>query len=76
MALNDGHWKNKNKDCVKCNCSEYGSVENTYCDKESGRCYCKPGVTGDNCDTCLPHHYGTIQSGCKGIVSKHYCCNL
>ncbi|CAF4833642.1 unnamed protein product, partial [Rotaria magnacalcarata] len=34
----------------------------------SGRCQCKPGVTGLACDSCLENHYGyhaCTNEGCK-----------
>lgn len=30
-----------------------------------GRCYCKPGVTGDKCDQCQPEFYNLSESGCR-----------
>ena len=34
-----------------CNCSETGSLESDECDP-FGRCFCKDGYKGNNCDEC------------------------
>ncbi|CAJ0568445.1 unnamed protein product, partial [Mesorhabditis spiculigera] len=36
------------------------------CDKYTGLCHCKRLVTGENCDQCLPEHYGLSETpeGC------------
>merc|ERR1719483_1361411 len=36
-----------------CQCSKAGSIANE-CNKETGQCYCKPGLIGQNCDRCPP----------------------
>ncbi|KAL3200058.1 hypothetical protein MRX96_001267 [Rhipicephalus microplus] len=30
----------------------------------TGHCHCRPGVTGKQCDQCLPYHYGFSPDGC------------
>ncbi|XP_016152212.1 PREDICTED: laminin subunit alpha-3 [Ficedula albicollis] len=46
--------------CKSCNCSEKGIVDaaSPECDKTSGQCKCKPGITGRRCDQCAPGTYG------------------
>jgi len=34
------------------------------CDR-SGRCRCKPGVTGDKCDQCQPNFFNFGPEGCR-----------
>ena len=48
-------------ECVSCACDASGSV-NPRCDS-SGRCSCRPGVTGHKCDRCLPNHFGFSAQG-------------
>ena len=52
-----------NNECTDCQCHKEGSL-NKQCDPE-GKCKCKPGVTGDKCDKCLPNHYDLTSDGCK-----------
>ncbi|CAF1597728.1 unnamed protein product, partial [Adineta ricciae] len=51
------------KNCAPCACSQCGAVR---CDQQSGRCQCKPGVTGLTCDVCLENHYGYHACGDEG----------
>jgi len=37
---------------------------NLQCNSE-GKCPCKPGITGDKCDRCLPNFYDFSPQGCK-----------
>lgn len=50
-------------ECVDCQCHKDGSLSK-QCDP-AGKCRCKPGVTGDKCDRCLPNHYDITSEGCK-----------
>ncbi|CAF0708121.1 unnamed protein product [Brachionus calyciflorus] len=50
-------------ECIDCQCHKDGSLS-LQCDP-AGRCKCKPGVTGDKCDRCLPNHYDLTGDGCK-----------
>ncbi|XP_076132765.1 laminin subunit alpha-5 isoform X1 [Alosa pseudoharengus] len=51
------------KNCTKCNCSPCGTAS---CDPRTGRCQCKPGVTGARCDRCEDGTYGfDACSGCQ-----------
>jgi len=68
------------KNCAPCSCSQCGSLR---CDQMSGRCQCKPGVTGVTCDVCLENHYGYHtcgNEGCKacscGLGSLGSSCDL
>ncbi|CAF0941718.1 unnamed protein product [Rotaria sordida] len=68
------------KNCAPCICSQCGSLR---CDHISGRCQCKPGVTGVTCDVCLENHYGyhaCNDEGCKpcacGLGSIGPSCDL
>nr|XP_023418495.1 laminin subunit alpha-1 [Cavia porcellus] len=45
------------KNCRACGCHEKGSLSGV-CHPESGRCDCRPHVTGQRCDQCLPGYYG------------------
>nr|XP_033789904.1 laminin subunit alpha-1 [Geotrypetes seraphini] len=41
--------------CSPCECNPSGSVD-ILCDRISGHCVCKRGVTGHLCDMCQPRH--------------------
>ena len=47
-----------------CNCSPHGSVRSD-CEQMSGKCICKPGISGDKCDTC-PDGTSVTLKGCEG----------
>nr|XP_002731086.2 PREDICTED: laminin subunit gamma-1-like [Saccoglossus kowalevskii] len=49
--------------CQPCHCNATGSVT-TQCD-ETGRCICKPGVTGEKCVHCMPDFYDFSVTGCR-----------
>ncbi|KAL3094721.1 hypothetical protein niasHS_006016 [Heterodera schachtii] len=53
--------------CKLCGCRTIGTLHNQGCDKQTGECRCKPLVTGQFCDQCLPEHYGLSNdtNGCK-----------
>ncbi|XP_007425431.1 laminin subunit gamma-2 [Python bivittatus] len=51
--------------CVACNCSPRGSVS-AQCDTH-GRCRCKPGVTGDQCDRCQHNFHSFSEAGCTAV---------
>lgn len=40
--------------CQPCKCNRIGSVSED-CDRVSGKCRCRPGVKGLQCDQCPPH---------------------
>ena len=43
--------------CEECKCNLEGTVYNTMCDRSTGQCRCRQGVTGRTCDMCKPGHY-------------------
>ncbi len=49
--------------CTDCQCNLYGA-ESLQCDP-FGKCRCRPGVIGEKCDRCAPHHYDLTITGCK-----------
>eukprot|EP00808_Paulinella_micropora_P025307 g7364.t1 len=49
------------KNCIPCNCS--ANALNTSCQSD-GQCWCKPGVTGKICDTCVA---GQTYAGAAGL---------
>ncbi|CAI4221000.1 unnamed protein product [Auanema sp. JU1783] len=66
----NGYWNltASNEDgCTMCTCNLLGTYNNEGCDKYTGACACKRLVTGENCDSCLPEHYGLSEDpdGCK-----------
>ena len=40
-----------------CECNMDGSVDNS-CDISTGKCTCKPNVTGDKCDESTDGYFG------------------
>ena len=56
---------------LACDCSPYGSVR-TDCEQMSGKCICKPGISGDKCDTC-PDGTPVTPKGCNGCKIIFFC---
>ena len=54
--------------CSPCTCNSTGSVQGSTCDPDTGRCSCKPGVTGPACDTCLDGFHGFSSTGCQSCT--------
>ncbi|XP_066558405.1 laminin subunit alpha-5 isoform X2 [Amia ocellicauda] len=51
------------KNCTKCDCVPCGM---SSCDPRTGKCHCKPGVTGAHCDRCVEGYYGYEScAGCQ-----------
>lgn len=72
----DGYWGNPmapGGKCVPCSCSPIGSIDN-ICDKLTGQCRCKEGITGHDCSNCPPRHVLTnttcinCDDDCTGLL--------
>ncbi|XP_056241478.1 laminin subunit alpha-5 isoform X1 [Seriola aureovittata] len=51
---------------INCECSAAGTVDNSCRpDPRTRTCVCKPGFTGDHCDTCAPGFYGLNCQACQ-----------
>ncbi len=53
---------------LDCNCNSFGALTSN-CHPTSGSCFCKPNVTGDKCDQCLPNFYQPNPSSSQGCVA-------
>ncbi|XP_073973798.1 agrin-like isoform X3 [Rhodnius prolixus] len=51
------------KGCLPCGCSLFGSVRED-CEQMTGKCVCKPGVSGDKCDVCRSPKQILTPAGC------------
>lgn len=49
---------------MSCKCDQIGSY-NSSCNTYTGQCFCKPGITGLQCDKCEAYQYGFSAEGCK-----------
>ncbi|XP_057584126.1 laminin subunit gamma-2 [Hippopotamus amphibius kiboko] len=59
----EGFYRQRERDrCLPCNCNSKGSLS-PRCDN-AGHCSCKPGVTGERCDRCLPGFHTLTDAGC------------
>ena len=58
---------------VECNCDKVGS-QNQTCD-DNGKCICKDGYEGQNCNACVHGFYqksiDKVQSLCSGITALY-----
>lgn len=51
---------------INCECSAAGTVDNSCRpDPRTRTCVCKPGFTGDHCDTCAPGFHGLNCHACQ-----------
>ncbi|GAB0187410.1 usherin [Grus japonensis] len=66
----DGYHKvqeNRSFVCLPCNCDKAGTLNGTLlCDKSTGQCPCKAGVTGLQCNQCVLHTYNLSVSNLLG----------
>ncbi|XP_071118584.1 laminin subunit beta-1-like [Haliotis cracherodii] len=64
----DGYFGLPDQECTACNCNLTGAVGGnaSVCDKATGQCPCKPGVTGRTCDSCQALFIDFSDTGCKG----------
>ncbi|XP_033151119.1 laminin subunit alpha-1 isoform X1 [Drosophila mauritiana] len=53
-----------NTTCKPCNCHPDG-IQTEGCDLETGRCFCREGVTGHKCDKCQAERHHLVNNGCK-----------
>ncbi|XP_051494893.1 laminin subunit beta-3 isoform X2 [Apus apus] len=59
----DRHYGDVWVGCTECDCDFQGTVE-VGCEKTSGQCLCRPGVTGPRCDQCQRGHCSSYP-GCQ-----------
>ncbi|XP_055465169.1 usherin [Psammomys obesus] len=53
--------------CVPCNCEKTGTVNGSLlCDKSTGQCPCKLGVTSLRCNQCEPHSFNLTMGQLQG----------
>ena len=47
-----------------CGCDQEGS-HSLDCEQDTGKCFCKANIVGDNCDQCLEGYFN--HPHCQGI---------
>ncbi|XP_016076620.1 PREDICTED: usherin [Miniopterus natalensis] len=66
----EGHFslqQNNSLLCLPCDCDKTGTVNGSLlCDKSTGQCPCKLGVTGLRCHQCEPHRYNLTTGDFQG----------
>ncbi|KAM6459617.1 usherin [Liasis olivaceus] len=69
----NGYYKEWQKDalfCAPCNCDKSGSVNGSLvCDKLTGQCLCKSGVTALQCNQCRPYMYNLTAQNILGCMA-------
>ena len=63
---------------VDCDCDVKGTVSE-ICDKNNGRCLCKPGYGGARCDQCISGFTGfpnCLPCNCSSIGSPSESCDV
>ncbi|KAM8817678.1 usherin isoform 1-T1 [Rhynchonycteris naso] len=59
--------QNNSSLCLPCDCDKTGTVNGSQlCDKSTGQCSCKSGVTGLHCNQCQPHRYNLTTGDFQG----------
>ncbi|KAM6295093.1 laminin subunit beta-3 [Aegotheles albertisi] len=59
----DRHYGDVQRGCTECDC-DFQGTEDVGCDKTTGQCLCRPGITGHRCDQCQRGHCNTYP-GCE-----------
>ncbi|KAM6044565.1 laminin subunit beta-3 isoform 2-T2 [Chlamydotis macqueenii] len=59
----DRHYGDVRAGCTECDC-DFQGTEDVGCDKITGQCLCRPGVTGPRCDQCQ-RGYCSTYPGCE-----------
>ncbi|NXQ35938.1 LAMB3 protein, partial [Alaudala cheleensis] len=57
------HYRDARGGCTECDC-DFQGTEEEGCDRATGRCLCRAGVTGPRCDQCQQGHCGPYP-GCQ-----------
>ncbi|NXI14569.1 LAMB3 protein, partial [Irena cyanogastra] len=57
------HYRDARGGCTECDC-DFQGTEEVGCDRATGRCLCRAGVTGARCDQCQRGHCSS-QPGCQ-----------
>ncbi|XP_041836366.1 laminin subunit beta-3 isoform X2 [Melanotaenia boesemani] len=52
--------------CIRCTCSNEGTLNGARCEDNSGSCLCKANVEGPRCDRCKRGYYGLSVSNPEG----------
>ncbi|NXC37050.1 LAMB3 protein, partial [Campylorhamphus procurvoides] len=60
----DRHYRDVRLGCTECDC-DFQGTEQVGCDKTTGQCLCRPGVTGHRCDQCQRGHCSTTYPECQ-----------